>query len=75
MQSRIKRFLLAYALLVSTLCGGALVTQAIGAQSKTAFDEIDVKRSSGAPRVVHHQRCLGRVNLVQGEQQAGSSGS
>ena len=44
MQSRINRFLLAYALLVSTLCGGALVTQAIGAQSKTAFDEIDVKR-------------------------------
>jgi hypothetical protein len=44
MQSRINRFLLAYALLVSTLSGGALVTQAIGAQSKNAFDEIDVKR-------------------------------
>ena len=44
MQSPINRFLLAYALLVSTLCGGVLVTQAIGAQSKAAFDEIDVKR-------------------------------
>ena len=44
MQSRINRFLLAYALLVSTLSAGALVTQAIGAQNKVAFDEIDVKR-------------------------------
>ena len=44
MQSRVNRFLLAYALLVSTLSGGALVTQAIGAQSKASFDEIDVKR-------------------------------
>jgi hypothetical protein len=44
MQSRINRFLLAYALLVSTITGGTLVTQAIGAQSKSAFDEIDVKR-------------------------------
>jgi hypothetical protein len=44
MQSRINRLLLAYALLVSTISGGALVTQAIGAQSKAAFDEIDVKR-------------------------------
>ena len=44
MQSRTDHFLLAAALLVSTLSGGALVTQAIGAQSKTALDEIDVKR-------------------------------
>jgi hypothetical protein len=44
MQSRINRFLLAYALLVSTICAGAAVTQAIGAQNKAAFDEIDVKR-------------------------------
>ncbi len=44
MQSRTNRFLLAYALLVSTICAGVVVTQAIGAQSKAAFDEIDVKR-------------------------------
>jgi hypothetical protein len=44
MQSRINRLLLAYALLVSTISGVALVTQAVGAQNKVAFDEIDVKR-------------------------------
>ena len=44
MQSRTNRFLLAYALLVSTITAGAVLTQAIGAQSKAAFDEIDVKR-------------------------------
>jgi hypothetical protein len=40
----VNRFLLGYALVVSTIAGGAVVTQAIGAQSKTAFDEIDVER-------------------------------
>jgi hypothetical protein len=44
MQSRTNRFLLAYALLVSTITAGAVVSQAIGAQSKATFDEIDVKR-------------------------------
>jgi hypothetical protein len=44
MQSRINRFLLVYALLVSTICAGTVLTQAIGAQSKASFDEIDVKR-------------------------------
>lgn len=44
MQSRTNRFLLAYALLVSTIIARAVVSQAIGAQSKAAFDEIDVKR-------------------------------
>lgn len=44
MQSRTNRFLLAYALLLSTITAGVVVTQAVGAQSKAAFDEIDVKR-------------------------------
>ena len=44
MQSRTNRFLLAYALLVSTITAGAVVSQAIGAQNKATFDEIDVKR-------------------------------
>ncbi len=44
MQSRTNRFLLAYALLLSTITAGVVLTQAVGAQSKAAFDEIDVKR-------------------------------
>lgn len=44
MQSRINRYLLAYVLVVSTISGGALINQAVGASNKAAFDEIDVKR-------------------------------
>lgn len=44
MQSRINRFLLVYALLLSTITAGVVLTQASGAQSKASFDEIDVKR-------------------------------
>jgi hypothetical protein len=44
MSARVNHFLLGYALVVSTVAAGAFLVQAVGAQSKVTFDEIDVKR-------------------------------
>jgi hypothetical protein len=74
MQSRINRFLLAYALIVSTIAAGTVVSQAISAQDKVAFDEIDVQRinvreADGTLRMVisNKQRFPGII--VKGKEQ------